>query len=831
MMEIKRCLAVSLAMWLVFAALVGTTVNALPNHVVAGGVFGPGNDKSPGPANPANAVGMVFYSTNQPLYTLITGPDSFTPADGTDPAVFARDVGNIWDWLDGDEMVTVYETTQGVGLWTGGNYTTSNTTILHTGASVQDIGDTTLEPFPVVTLLKGADWVLASWSPLIDAGSNVQSYQLYRAPTPADSFVVIGTIVDAPGVKSFNDTGLSMGPVCYQLSVNYRRDNVGVLYETVGRSAMVCTVITGAPPYVLSTSPANNDLNVPLAANIVVTFSEPMNTGTVTYPITPFITLTPVWSIPNTVLTLTHATPFTQCQSYRVDLTGQDMDGNDLVPTPTTWSFTALCDLPFIVTTSPASGAQQVRLTTNIVITFSEAMDTPTVTYPIVPAVQLTAVWTTPGNMVLTLTHSTTPFTSGTSYQVTVTGKDMDGNDLIAGPVPNPWTFTTNNPPTADLDPSDTLVGICCTGGSGLAIPWTMSDIETPVGQLIVWLNYTMGVTTGTIAGPLTNRLSSDSYTWTTPIANESVTIWLEVIDGAGDSAQDSSASVNIDSTPPHVQSVIPSEGLTNVPTDAQVVITFSEPMQKPTVVVSFTPTVLNVQLAWDATNTTATVAHAIFQVSTLYTVTVDATAKDACTPGSEMGTANTTTFTTGTGPKMPRPPTNLAVSSVAYNQVVLTWTATTQYTDGSALTVAHYNVYRATSSTGAKASIGTPTSTTFTDTNVEQEKTYYYWVTAVNATSIESDYSNEASTTIPKQPTEGEFPWIWIIVVLIVILLVIGIILLMRRKKPEEALPEPIEGEEAPPESEAAPEEAPPEEAPPEETSEATPEEKPGGQ
>ena len=110
-MEIKRCLAIWLAMWLVIAAFVGMTASALPNHIVAGGVFGPGGDKSAAATNPANSAGMVFYSTSQPSYTLINGADSFTPADGIDPAIFGVDVGVSWDWLDGDEMVTVFETT------------------------------------------------------------------------------------------------------------------------------------------------------------------------------------------------------------------------------------------------------------------------------------------------------------------------------------------------------------------------------------------------------------------------------------------------------------------------------------------------------------------------------------------------------------------------------------------------------------------------------------------------------------------------------------------------------------------------------------------------
>ncbi len=928
-MKMKNCITVLVAMCLVSAAFVGMTAKAMPNHVVAGGILGPGGDISPGPANPANAADMVFYSTNQPAYTLIVGPDSFTQADGTDPALFASDVGNIWDWLDSDEMVTVFETIQGVGGWTGVNHTTSLFTTLLLGSPVQDIGDSTLEPFPVVTVTKGSDWVNLTWSPMVDTGNNLQSYPVLTAPTQAGPFVGIGTAPHAPGTRSYNDTALSVGPVCYQLSVNYKRDNTGGLYETTGRSETVCTIVTGTAPYVVSTSPVNDAANVPLADPIVITFSEPMDTATVAYPLTPpDVAFTPVWSGGDTILTLTHATDFTPCQAYQVDISGMDLVSNALVPTPTILRFTTFCSLPSILMTVPSDGAIGVLLNQDIVVTFSEAMNTATVSCTPNPLIALTPAWSV-GDTMLTLSH-VTPFTASTLYTVTCTGQDVDGNDLVAGPVPNPWSFTTvgivvppeitnavppngaigvllnqdivvtfseamntatvlcglnpaithttawsvgdtmltlshvtpftastlytvtctgqdvdgnalvagavlnpwsfttvgigpNIEPTATIDPSDTLIGLCCSGGSDLTIPWIMDDTETPLDQLVVWLNYTAGATTDTIAGPLTGLTSPYSYVWTTPTLNESVTIWLEVIDGAGDSAQDSSASVMIDSTAPFVQSVIPSEGQTDVPTDSQFVVTFSEPMQKPTVAISFTPSVSNVQLVWDATNTTATVTHALFQVSTLYTLTVDATAKDDCTPGTEMGTANTTTFTTGASPKLPGPPTNLAVSSTTYDSVVLTWSAPTQYTDGSTMPASDitlYRVYRAESSTGAKVSIGTPTATTFTDDNVEEENTYYYWVTTVNTTNIESDYSNEASTTVPKQETQDpdQGLWLWIIIIIIVILVVLGLILLMRRKKPEEEVEPEIE-EELPPEEEFPEEEEfVEEEAPPEE-------------
>jgi hypothetical protein len=169
-------------------------------------------------------------------------------------------------------------------------------------------------------------------------------------------------------------------------------------------------------------------------------------------------------------------------------------------------------------------------------------------------------------------------------------------------------------------------------------------------------------------------------------------------------------------------------------------------------------------------------------------------------------------------------------------DSVVLTWSAPTQYTDGSTLPasdISLYRVYRAESSTGTKVSIGTPTAATFTDNNVEEGTTYYYWVTTVNATSIESDYSNEASITVSTQPIADEFPWLWIIIIIIVILVVVGLILLLRRKEPEEEVEPEIE-EELPAEEEFEEElveEAPPEEvveeAPPEEVvEEASPEE-----
>ncbi len=83
--------------------------------------------------------------------------------------------------------------------------------------------------------------------------------------------------------------------------------------------------------------------------------------------------------------------------------------------------------------------------------------------------------------------------------------------------------------------------------------------------------------------------------------------------------------------------------------------------------------------------------------------------------------------------------------TQVVAHSVSLTWTASTS-------AVAGYNVYRSTTSGGPYTLItSSPVAgTTYTDTNVQAGVTYYYVVTAVDASGNESVNSNEASITIP---------------------------------------------------------------------------------
>ena len=76
---------------------------------------------------------------------------------------------------------------------------------------------------------------------------------------------------------------------------------------------------------------------------------------------------------------------------------------------------------------------------------------------------------------------------------------------------------------------------------------------------------------------------------------------------------------------------------------------------------------------------------------------------------------------------------------------VDLSWTASTS-------TVVGYNIYRGTVSGGpyVKLNATAVSGTSYTDTGVVAGQLYYYVVTAVDSSGVESVYSNQASATIP---------------------------------------------------------------------------------
>jgi hypothetical protein len=78
-------------------------------------------------------------------------------------------------------------------------------------------------------------------------------------------------------------------------------------------------------------------------------------------------------------------------------------------------------------------------------------------------------------------------------------------------------------------------------------------------------------------------------------------------------------------------------------------------------------------------------------------------------------------------------------------HSVSLSWAASTSAVVG-------YNIYRGSQSGGPYTLINTSLQpgTTYSDTNVQSGSTYFYVVTAVDASSQESAFSNESAAVIP---------------------------------------------------------------------------------
>ncbi|UCE38551.1 MAG: Ig-like domain-containing protein [Thermoplasmata archaeon] len=200
-------------------------------------------------------------------------------------------------------------------------------------------------------------------------------------------------------------------------------------------------------PEITSASPADNEIDVEQNTNIEVIFSEPMDTASISFICTPDPGgWSESWSNGDTVITFSH-NPFAFKTLYDFYIIGgKDISGNDLdsglVPNP--WSFTTIRELvaPQIISTDPLENEINVDLDRNIIVTFSEAMDTSSIAYICTPDPGGWFVGWSNGDKVFTLSHN--PFLVGTIYSFQITSaKDISGNDFTGGPVPNPWSFTT----------------------------------------------------------------------------------------------------------------------------------------------------------------------------------------------------------------------------------------------------------------------------------------------------------------------------------------------------------------------------------------------------
>lgn len=214
------------------------------------------------------------------------------------------------------------------------------------------------------------------------------------------------------------------------------------------------------------------------------------------------------------------------------DLAGNALAGNQAaLPSASNyvWTFTtAAADTtpPTITLTNPLNLATNVPINSAVNATFSEAMDPLTIIFSVQPSgpplgtALAGAVAYDAALRIVTFTP-TSPLAATTSYTATITGaKDLAGNALAPGLVPNPWTFTTGGgvaPGGVNLGSAATF-GIMATSaitntGAGTMINGDVSlDPGTSNGLLPVQVNGTIHINDTVSAQARIDLLAAYTY-------------------------------------------------------------------------------------------------------------------------------------------------------------------------------------------------------------------------------------------------------------------------------------------------------------------------------
>ena len=322
---------------------------------------------------------------------------------------------------------------------------------------------------------------------------------------------------------------------------------------------------------------------------------------------------------------------------------GQDLAQNVVVSEPTSnETFTIDNTAPTVTSVSPADGAINVPVDSQIKVTFSEPVNLNTIT---IGGVSGTLSLDVTGT-IATLTPYQLSYS--TPYTVTVSGAtDLAGNPLAS---PASWTFTTSaaadiKPPTADIAYSPTgpyKEGTVVTITANFSE--AMADLPNPQISL-----------SGAVILAPTNmekvNPSQYQYIYTVGQGNGDVTVSLsngqDLAQNVVISKPTSNETFTIDNTAPTVTSVSPADGAINVPVDSQIKVTFSEAIYKKAITGStFGINGITGTLDYNAiTHTVTLTPSAPLAYSTKYSANITTGTKDLA--GNSMAADYTWTFTT----------------------------------------------------------------------------------------------------------------------------------------------------------------------------------------
>jgi Immunoglobulin domain/Immunoglobulin I-set domain/Abnormal spindle-like microcephaly-assoc'd, ASPM-SPD-2-Hydin len=466
---------------------------------------------------------------------------------------------------------------------------------------------------------------------------------------------------------------------------------VTITSSTGNATSNAATLTVNAPPSI-TTQPASTTVNVGQTASFSVAAT---GTGTLTYQ----------WSRNSAAISGATSASYTTPATASTDngalftVTVTNSFGN-----MTSNAATLTVNVPPTISTQPVSQTVAVGQTATFSVT---ASGSGTLTYQ----------WKKNGTVVSGATSAsyTTPATvasdNGSSFTVTVTSST--GNVTS-----NAATLTVNTPPSITTQPGSATViagqtatfSVAATGTAPLTYQWKMNG--TAIG----------GATSTSYTTPVT----------TTGNSGEQFTV--TVTNAAGNTTSNAATlTVNAATFVLNASTALLTFPSVNIGSNSLLPIVYTNAGNS-------SVTISNVSISGAGYTATGVSAGQILTSGQTATLNVTFAPSAAGTiPGSVTVTSNATnspasTTLTGTG-----------VQPVSHS-VTLTWTAS------ASMGVTGYNVYRSTVSGGPYTKLTSPpvAATTYVDSAVQSAQTYYYVVTSVDSSGVESADSAEVSATVP---------------------------------------------------------------------------------